>query len=224
MKAIGNYKDSATLLERAEALLEAEIDKKRESDYEAALKYLNEGDTYSAYYIFEELGDYKDSANKMSDALIQNNLDFFSSAGKNGEQAVGYFSENRQNYPLLNEEEIKRIIVNDWVERSRGTASYGYSTLTLYSDGTGSFSSETPYRPYWSVSGNNFYYESTIPSLFELSELTTNYSAYELRKIADGLYMAYKRDKPWIIFAESTSEWARRLILTAEKWRENDKK
>ena len=76
LKAIGNYKDSATLLERAEALLEAEIDKKRESDYEAALKYLNEGDTYSAYYIFEELGDYKDSANKMSDALIQNNLDF----------------------------------------------------------------------------------------------------------------------------------------------------
>lgn len=225
LEAIGNYKDSATLLERAEALLEAEIDEKRESDYEAALKYLNEGDTYSAYYIFEELGDYKDSANKMSDALIQNNLDFFSSAGKNGEQALGYFSENRQNYPLLNEEEITRIIENDWVVRSRYTASYGYSTLTLYSDGTGSFSSEATVRPYWFVSGNEFYYETYVPSFFELSKLTASYNAHELRKVADGLYMAFDyRDNPEYIFAESTSEWARRLILTAEKWRENDKK
>ena len=225
LEAIGNFKDSATLLERAEALLEAEIDAKRESDYEAALKYLNEGDTYSAYYIFEELGDYKDSANKMTDALIQNNLDFFSSAGKNGEQALGYFSENRQNYPLLSSEEITSIIVNDWVVRSCYTASYGYSKLTLYSDGTGSISSEATVRPYWFVSGNEFYYETYVPASFELSKLTASYNAYELRRVTDGLYMAFDyRDNPEYIFAESTSEWARRLILTAEKWRENDKK
>ncbi len=207
LSALGDYKDSGAVREKAEAVLQAEIEAKKEADYTQALEYLKKGDSYSAYYAFEDLGDYKDSADKKDEAYMQNQLDHLRDGW-----SEGYFKKHREDYALLSEEEIVGIIATDWVVSGR----YSCAEVTLNSDGSGESTDIT--KPYWAVGENKFYYDKFAPSVFERAKLTTEYNACEFRKIDEGLYITFDRaNDPKYIFAKATSEWAKRLLLAAER-------
>ena len=71
-KELDEYKDSITLLEKCEILLEEqELQAEKEATYTEGLTALEDGDYDTAYALFFELEDYKDSAQQAKESIYQ---------------------------------------------------------------------------------------------------------------------------------------------------------
>ena len=69
---LDEYKDSITLLEKCEILLEEqELQAEKEATYTEGLTALEDGDYDTAYALFFELEDYKDSAQQAKESIYQ---------------------------------------------------------------------------------------------------------------------------------------------------------
>lgn len=215
LTAIGDYRDSQTLLTKANALLQEEIGAKNEAEYETALKYLNEGDSYSACEAFERLGDYKDSIEKLNEAILQNNIDCF---GYDNTSAQFSFAKDQNHFQQINGDEIQQRFVGTWIMKSWYYKPSYYTEQTHNADGSGqSTADENLIR--WAVSENHLQYvrykESyAVATDGQLMDERLNKDSYTVLECADGVWAAYEESKrvPNLLFIDPNSVWAQRLI------------
>ncbi len=157
LKAIGDYRDSMVLIERANTIIEIEIEAEKEGYYVQALEALKNKDYDSACELFAMLGNYKDSAAKLTETITESNYqqavsfmsqgkyssafemlseikDYKDSAERFAECTVkgapfDYLREHKDGFKLLTGEEITTAFTGKW-----NVSDYD-KTLTFLDDG-----------------------------------------------------------------------------------------
>lgn len=145
---LGSYKDS-----------EEQINNVKQAEYDEAMTYLAKNDIDSkitASEMFEELGDYSDSYEKMLQALNERFIIEFCSGKYEKDNAASYFvsNVNNGNYKKWTSSEIEKNILGSW-ERVKYDGNIGYNNLTYNADGTVDGAYELDNE--WSVKDNKLY-------------------------------------------------------------------
>ncbi len=182
LNALDGYRDSAALIEKANAIIEAEIEVEKEDTYQAAFAFMADGKFQKAYDNFVELGSYKDSADIAQQLLTESDtyqeaVDAYQNG--NLEPALAII-ENKQQYINFSQEDEKNIkflslYVGKW-EYLSGDA----TTLTKSGDHdkdySESYSVEAKFRiidrvPYILIDYGKYYERFEVD--FEKQELKT---------------------------------------------------
>ncbi|MCI9588459.1 MAG: hypothetical protein HFF60_10915 [Oscillospiraceae bacterium] len=180
LKAIGDYRDSMVLIERANTIIEIEIEAEKEGYYVQALEALKNKDYDSACELFAMLGNYKDSAAKLTETITESNYqqavsfmsqgkyssafemlseikDYKDSAERFAECTVkgapfDYLREHKDGFKLLTGEEITTAFTGTW-----NVSDYDYKTFTFLDNGTietGKFWNGKLVSRDWSIQGD----------------------------------------------------------------------
>lgn len=194
---------------------EEEAEDPREADYTAAVESFDAGSSHSVYYDFEALGDYKDSAQLMQEAYLQNLLNFFAHG------PAERFYEARADYPLLNEDEIFQAVCGkEWLVPNMQAE--GYTEYDFHTDGTGEIiqMNGSAKDITWEIRNGDVawrYPDSPegVPADVDLGQ--------QFRKIADGIYMVFRTDaddmksgSSVIAYIERDSDWGERYAKGTE--------
>lgn len=204
--AMEGYRDSVQQIEFAK-------DKK----YELAQAMLDSGDTYGAYNAFLELN-HKDSQEKATESLIQELINTF---GNSNYDSLNYLTVNREVFPLLTGEQIKEVIANHWIEKSRYIGDYVIWDVTLSSNGVGTDNFKEQYMRSWKIVGDKLHYESHLKT--SQIDINESFYAFEVRALAEGVYVLYDAttnrntsNQAEILLVDSDSLWAERLEKYAD--------
>lgn len=154
----------------------------------ALIQFLN-GYSYEAYYGFNALGDYKNSADLMNQTYWLNQLSYNVSRLEYQEMY-----DIRENYELLSEDEIRTLMPTaTWLTPSM--QSVGGGIIKFNNDGTATDPSYSrPQEIIWTVNNGGVFYVTTYFTdiygnrHYTNQTLETEGSIHEFRKIIEGVY------------------------------------
>ena len=160
-------------------------DKIAEVPYSVAENAMQKANYSLAYENYEKAGDYKDSKKKMKEAYLLDTALVHKFSEKTNVSDLKFDAKD------MTEEEIKSIIIDSWYFRT-STPSYYH---TFNEDGT---YSRKYYTSKWHDSNSthtwvieNGELKLTTTTTKSNNEVTTTTVSYKLRKIADGVLLAY---------------------------------
>lgn len=136
-------------------------ERQREAYYNFGTELMANADSYQDYYYaylrFEDLGDYKDSAEKYEDALYNYHV-------SRGVIPDAYFREHQDRFPVLTDAEISAAIIGTWDVQNN-------PSMTFNEDGTIDEANNRGWT--WKAEGDKI-------------SLSTGY-AYEVRRVTDSM-------------------------------------
>lgn len=194
---------------------EAAKEDPREADYTAAVESFEAGSSHSVYYDLAALEGYKDSAQLMQEAKLQNWLNFFAHG------LADRFYEARADYPLLSEDEIFQAVCGkEWLVPN--IQAEGYMEYDFHTDGTGKIIHMNGRSDdiTWEIRNGDVAWRypdspEDVPGNYDLGQ--------EFRKIADGVYMVFftdaeemKSGSSAVAYIERDSDWGARYARGTE--------
>lgn len=152
--------------------------------YDAAMDLYKNGYSYQAYYAFEDLGSYKNSAYMMERAKLLNRISY-----NYNDYTSKWFLQNINSFEDIPESEIPSIITSGiWL--SPGSQSVGYGASKYNSDGTissgSSLSESHQIFGYWLIAQGGIYIHNG--NLEGLQSDMNWIIRKDFRKVADDVY------------------------------------
>lgn len=152
--------------------------------YNSAMDLYKNGYSYQAYYIFKDLGDYKDSAYMMQRSKLLNRISY-----NYNDYTSKWFLQNINSFEDIQENQIMSSLINNvWL--SPNSQSVGYDIQTYYLNGTfnekSSLNINYQNTLYWMITHGGIYI-----ARYDMNEVQSTLSwitQKDFRKVADDVY------------------------------------
>ena len=179
---ISGYKDSSERATRC----------RNRFNYQKARDCEIKGRYDEAARLYQSLGDYRDSAERTQICLILDPMAVFITGNSNrvndtqkAEEAILYFRENRETFPLVGPEEADVLAGKDWYKIEL-TSGYGYRFLFHFE--------KEMYQQIGAILNFRYSADTYTEESYQISAngiLTGFYYDYQMRKLCDGYYVLY---------------------------------